>query len=108
MPNLMIWLNRRWMSNYSPPLYVDVITFPCRDHDADLANLCELKQPQMGKLNLFFVIFLAFSWKKFLSIPCYSINIRSGERFLEISSSILNDVICYFFVYKTCDIQGTR
>ena len=41
------WLNaigdfgiRTWMSNYTPPLYMDMIADPWPDPDTDAMNLC--------------------------------------------------------------------
>ena len=33
------------MHSYIPLFYVDVITYPCPNLDADLINLCQLKMP---------------------------------------------------------------
>ena len=39
---------RSWIGKYIPSFYVDIITYPCNNPDAGLANGCKQTSPQAG------------------------------------------------------------
>ena len=56
-----VWLHHTdvttWISNYTPPVHVDVITYPYPNINADLVNIRELNSPWMMSKNIFQTVF---------------------------------------------------